>query len=305
MFHGRNRMHDGTALDARDAPRMMARGGTMQTIYGSHAAIPNFRLVRPRSAADAAAAKADLGPDAHFFGGGVDLVPALRAGRPVSALIALGGIEDFAGVKRSGNTLGIGAGLTYAGLAANETVRSAVPGFAEAIACIANVRVRHAATLGGNVMAHNRGYDLLPSLLALGAKLVFVASRGETVADGMSADLPTGLLARIDIPVVERRFVLERGHKPVIALALCVERHGGKLSGRAAVGCAHPWPTAQTLDLGQISNFADLAGSAAAIAAEFAARLAEPATDYLAGGGYRRHLAEVLLRRALIRVAAG
>jgi len=232
-------------------------------------------------------------------------VPALRPGRAISDLITLGGIDGFAAVTRTGDTLSIGAGLTYAGLAANETVRSAVPGFAEAIACVANIRVRHVATLGGNLMARNPGYDLLPSLLALGARLVFVAPRGESVADGMSADLPSGLLARIDIPVVDRRFVLERGHKPVIALALCVERHAGKVSGRAALGCAHPWPAARALDLGQTENFADLAGSAAAIAAAFAARIPEPVTDYLASGGYRRHLAEVLLRRALIRVAVG
>ena len=41
------------------------------------------------------------------------------------------------------------------------------------------------------------------------------------------------------------------------------------------------------------------------IAATFAARMPEPMTDHLASGAYRRHLAEVLLRRALIRVAAG
>lgn len=277
----------------------------MQTVYGSHAAIPNFRLVRPRSAAEATAAKTDLGPDAHFFGGGVDLVPALRAGHPVSALIALGGIEGFAAVNRSGDTLSIGAGLTYAGLAANEIVRAAVPGFAEAIASVANVRVRHAATLGGNVMARSPAYDLPPSLLALGAKLAFVASRGETITDGATAELPAGLLARVEIPIAERRFILERGHKPVISLALAVERHGGKLVGRAAVGCAHAWPSVQALDLGNPADFAALGASAAAIAAAFAARLPEPVTDYLASGGYRRHLAEVLLRRALIRVAAG
>jgi carbon-monoxide dehydrogenase medium subunit len=277
----------------------------MQTIYGSHAAIPNFRLVRPRSAAEAAAAKADLGADAHYFGGGVDLVPALRAGRAISALIVVGGIEGFAAVARAGDTLAIGAGLTYAGLAVNETVRAAVPAFADAIAGVANIRVRHAATLGGNVMARNPAYDLLPSLLVLGAKLVFTTPRGEAQTDGSSTESPAGLLARIEIPLAERRFVLERGHKPVISLALAVERRGGKLLGRAAVGCAHAWPVGRALDLAGAADFAALGDCAAAIAADFAAKLPQPATDYLASGAYRRHLAEVLLRRALIRVAAG
>lgn len=279
----------------------------MQTIYASHAAIPPFRLLRPLTAADAAAAQADLGAGAHYFGGGVDLVPALRAGQAVSALIALGNIADFAAVERRPETLAIGAGLTYAGLAASAAVRGAVPGFAEAIATVANVRVRHAATLGGNVMARNAAYDLLPSLLAFGAHLVFLGPRGaETAVDGASAGLAPGLLARIEVPLAaERRFALERAYKPVISLAVAVTRSGGVLQGRAAVGCAYAWPVVLPLDFGAAADFAALAGRAADVAAAFARQLPEPVGDVAASAAYRRHLTEVLLRRALIRIAAG
>lgn len=277
----------------------------MQTIYASHAAIPGFRLLRPRRADEAAAAKADFGEAAHYFGGGVDLIPALRAGRPVSALIATGGIERFAAIERAGDTIRIGAGLTYAGLAASGDIRGAVPGFAEAIATVANVRVRHVATLGGNVMSRNSAYDLLPALLALGARLVFVDAQGrEAIADGRDAKLPAGLLARIEIPLAaERRFWLDRSLKPFVSLAVAVERQAGKLAGRAALGCAHAWPAALPLDLGMAGDFAALAARSTEIAADFAQRLPAPLDDVTASADYRRHLAGVLLRRALVRLA--
>jgi len=279
----------------------------MQDIYTSHAAIPAFRLLRPRSAEDAARSKADLGGAAHYFAGGVDLVPALRGGRAVSALIALNDIASFHGVERNSETVKIGAGLTYAGLAKSSAIQNEIPDFADAIATVANVRIRHVATLGGNIMSCNTCYDLLPSLLALGVRLVFTNRHGsEAHVDGTDSQLPDGLLTRIEIPArKERRFVLDRSYKPVISLAVCVEQNGGRISGRAALGCAHFWPLVLPLELGSARTLSSLGACAADAASEFAAQLAEPLTDMHGSAAYRRTLAEVLLRRALTRLARG
>ncbi|MGH7003613.1 MAG: FAD binding domain-containing protein [Alphaproteobacteria bacterium] len=279
----------------------------MQTIYASHAAIPPFRLLRPRRALEAAAAKADLGAEAHYLAGGVDLVPALRAGRPVSALVVLAGLESFDAIERASGTLRLGAGLSYAEVAASAEIRASVPDFAAAFAGVANVRVRHVATLGGNVMSRNPVYDLLPALLALDARLVFLDRQGrEEAVDGRDGHLPGGLLTRIEIPLpAERRFLLERAYKPVISLAVAIERSGAKLAGRAALGCAHAWPVALPLDLGNARDFRALAAGAGEAALQFAARLPEPLGDLAASADYRRTLAGVLLRRALERLARG
>jgi len=273
----------------------------MQTIYASHAAIPPFRLLRPERAEEASAARADLGADALFLAGGVDLVPALRAGRRAAALISLHGIRSLAAIERDEATLRIGAGLTYAGLAAHAGIRAAMPDFAAVFAGVANIRVRHAATLGGNIMARNPAYDLLPALLALDAKLVFIDRHGrrETVG-AAAAEFPDGLLAEIEIPLdAKRRFVFERGYKPALSLAVSVERRGGRLAGRAAVGCAHARPLVLPLDLGPALDHAALAARAQAIAEDFAARLPAPLADAAASAEYRRTLARVLLARAL------
>src|SRR5690349_23959162 len=147
----------------------------MQTIYGSHSAIAPFRLFRPARIAEAAAALAD---GAVCLAGGVDLVPALRAGRRAERIVSLGGIGDLKTVGRSGDALRIGAGVTYARLAAEPAIAAALPDLAAIWRGVANVRVRHAATIGGNVMARNPQYDMLPALMALGATLAFADAKG-------------------------------------------------------------------------------------------------------------------------------
>jgi aerobic carbon-monoxide dehydrogenase medium subunit len=277
----------------------------MQTIYASHAAIPPFRLLRPERAEEASAARADLGPEALFLAGGVDLVPAMRAGRRAEVLVSLHGIRALATIERKETALRIGAGLTYAGLAADADVRAAMPDFAAVFAGVANIRVRHAATLGGNLMARNPAYDLLPALLALDAKLVFIDRHGRReIISAAEATFPDGLLAEIDIPPsAERRFAFERGYKPALSLAVAIERRGRRFVGRAAVGCAYAHPLALTLDLGSAPDRAAIADRADAVAGDFAARMRAPLDDAAASAEYRRTLTRVLLARALRALA--
>jgi carbon-monoxide dehydrogenase medium subunit len=265
---------------------MMRRVGDMRTIYGSHAAIAPFRLFRPARAEEAAAALADGGV---CLAGGVDLVPAMRAGRRVDRIVWLGGIATLRTIERAGNALRIGAGVTYAGLAGDPAIAAALPDLAAAWRGVANVRVRYAATIGGNVMAGNPQYDMLPALMALDATLVFLDARGRQESVKAADDRwPTGLLAFIDIPLVaDRRFAFERSFKPVLSLALAADSG----SARIALGCAYERPLCCTLAL--------RGAAPEALAETFARELPEPVSDWIASGAYRRKLARVLLARQL------
>lgn len=258
----------------------------MQTIYGSHSAIAPFRLLRPSRIEDAAAAQRD---GAVYLAGGVDLVPALRAGRRAERIVHLGGIAALKSVERRDGVLRIGAGVTYARLAGDSTIAAALPDLAAVWRGVANVRVRHAATIGGNVMARNPQYDMLPALMALDAKLVFAGANGkpESVAADASA-WPDGVLAFVEIPFGQgRRFAMERGHKPVLSVAVCADAK----RARIAIGCAHDRA---------LSRSAVLDGSGADAIADIVARdLPEPVSDWIAGGAYRRKLARVLIARQL------
>ncbi len=257
----------------------------MQTVYGSHSAIAPFRLLRPARLADAAAA---LAGGAVCLAGGVDLVPALRAGRRVDEIVHLGGIGVLKAIERRRDVLCIGAGVTYARLANDAAIAAALPELAAAWRGVANVRVRHAATIGGNLMAANPQYDMLPALMALDAALIFADAKGMLhSAPAAAARWPYGLLAFIEIPLADgRRFLFERGFKPMISVAVAAA--GGR--ARAAFGCA--------FERALVREFA-LEGDAEALAATIARDLPEPVSDWIASGAYRRKLAHVLLARQL------
>lgn len=274
----------------------------MQTIYGSHSAIAPFRLVRPTSVTAAAAALAE-GAGA-CLAGGVDLVPALRAGRKVDRVVSLDGIDALKAVIRRDGAIGIGAGVTYHRLSTDPDIAKALPDLAAVWCSVANVRVRHVATIGGNIMARNPQYDVLPALQALGARLIFAGAGGANEAVEAGADRPDGLLSSVEIPLPdERRFGFDRSMKPVLSVAVSLEARGGRIAGRAAIGCAYGTPVCRALDLGGISDWRALAGRAGAIAESFVAALPEPDTDWIAGGTYRRTLACVLLSRQIKALA--
>ena len=262
----------------------------MRTIYGSHGAIAPFRLLRPTRIEDAAAALAD---GATCLAGGVDLVPALRAGRRADRIVALGGIGALKTIEARGNVLRIGAGVTYARLAADNTIAASLPDLAAVWRGVANARVRHAATVGGNVMSANPQYDMMPALMALDAKLVFATSSGRhESAAADAAAWPQGILAFLEIPLVAgRRFAFERSYKPVISLALAADAD----TAHIAIGCAYARPLARTISL--------RGGAPAALAESFARDLPEPVSDWIASGVYRRKLARVLVARRLAALA--
>jgi 4-hydroxybenzoyl-CoA reductase subunit beta len=118
--------------------------------------LPDFRTLRPATAAEAAAALAGAG--ARPLAGGTDLLPNLRRGLGEPAvLVDLSALPDFTAVAvlADGGLL-IGAGATLEDLAAHPTVRNDFPVLAQAALGVAGPTHRAAATLGGNLCQDTR-----------------------------------------------------------------------------------------------------------------------------------------------------
>jgi carbon-monoxide dehydrogenase medium subunit len=113
------------------------------------------------------------------------------------------------------------------------------------------------------------------------------------------------LLERILIPAAPRqRLLADRSLHPIISLYLGARLEGGKIhSARVAVGCCHAQPATVELPLTGMP-VASLGADAAAIASKAAASFAEPISDGLASGSYRRRMIEVLTRRLLIKLGS-
>jgi 4-hydroxybenzoyl-CoA reductase subunit beta len=118
--------------------------------------LPEFKVLRPKSAEEAIAAH--LGSErARYISGGTDLIPNVRRGLGDPALLVdLTGIAALKQIVRSKSGTRIGAGVTLADLAENEDIAAGYPALVTAAASIAGPSHRAAGTVGGNLCLDTR-----------------------------------------------------------------------------------------------------------------------------------------------------
>ena len=90
--------------------------------------------------------------------GGIDLLDLMKEGLLAPARVtSLGGVAGLGAIEpQDGGGLRIGALVTLARLASDETVRKAYPALADAAGASASPEIRNAATLGGNLLQRSR-----------------------------------------------------------------------------------------------------------------------------------------------------
>lgn len=120
--------------------------------------LPNFNLLRPRSVAEAVAARAAAGSgEIRFLAGGTDLLPALRRGlMQASTLIDLSNVTELRGIRRDEHGVRIGAGTTIEAVAADALLARDYPAVAQAALAIAGPTHRAVGTVGGNLCLDTR-----------------------------------------------------------------------------------------------------------------------------------------------------
>jgi carbon-monoxide dehydrogenase medium subunit len=268
--------------------------------------IHRFDVLRPATAGEAVGMAL---PDARsaFMAGGLDLIDRMKGGKTFERVILLDGIDALKAIRREGGRIVIGALATHEEIAGSDLLAGAVPDLAGLWRTIANPRVRHTGTLGGNLMSGQRHYDAAPALLALGAEAaVHTAAGVRTINIDRLADHPGALLGSISIaetPLL--RLLADRSLHPVLSVYLGARVDRGKVTpSRITIGCACERPVAVDLPLGgePISGLAAKAGETARDVV--AALPAEMISDGLAGAAYRRRMCDVLIRRLLVRLAA-
>jgi carbon-monoxide dehydrogenase medium subunit len=286
---------------------MPLAAATSLAVHRSRKLIPEFRLHRPRSGAEAVALKAAAGPGAVFMAGGIDVVNRMKFGVTVTEVIHLGRIDGLDCIEEQDGGLQLGALVTHDQLATSPQVRTRLPSLAQTWPDVANIRIRCKGTIGGNIMAGDPTYDFALAAMAAEAQLHFLALDGGTMvfaaADGVAKQ--AGLLTAITIRSSSTlRLLFDRSLRPIVSLALGLDFADGRITGgRAAIGCAYPVPIAAKLPFDAPLPPAELAHRAAPLAHAVAAGLPEPLGDHHGSSGYRRRMIEVLLRRNLRAVA--
>jgi carbon-monoxide dehydrogenase medium subunit len=275
---------------------------------------PRFDFHRPRTLADALELLARHGDDASPYAGGTELLIALKARVARFAhLVDIKRIAELKGVAaRADGGVAIGALCTHHELANDPLIRERVPGYAELSGNIANIRVRVAGTLGGNLCFAEPHADPPAMLCAMGAEMHLASPRGKRVIalhDFIQGELSTAraddeLLTRIEIPGMARgaRATYRAfGHleRPSVGVAVV---KAADATWRIFAGglCGRPTPLAKSS-----AAMARLDGDEAlraleAHAAEDAGAI-EAHDDLQGSADYKRHLVTVLARRAARR----
>jgi carbon-monoxide dehydrogenase medium subunit len=275
-----------------------------------------FELHQPSSVSEASQLLAQFGEDGSFYAGGTELLLAMRHGAlRYSHLVDIKVIPGFDSIQVRDNWIEIGAGCTHRAIERSQVVREKIKVVSDMEARVANVRVRAAGTLGGNLCFAEPHSDPATLLLALGAVVRAEAPSGirelrmdELIKGAYSNSLgPNELLTAVRIPCApptqRAAYVKYQIHeRPTLGLAVVLDTPDGGATvtrSRIAIGCLCPFPrrssSAEELLVGSRAEAEAAIGSAADALADGADLI----DDHEGGADYKRHLLAVFLRRAV------
>ena len=270
-----------------------------------------FRFERPDTLGDATALLDSFGAGARVLGGGSVLVPALSAGGDAPSLVLDPGRLGLDRIVDGGDSVAIGARVTYAALAASEIVRTRLPLLAATVAQVTGgPGLWNLATLGGSACHANPASDGPGCLAALGAAFRLHSVRGSRLVPAalffrgaFETDRAADeILTEIVVPAPGppgRCAYLKLKHAanswPIVTASCLLVTTAGAPRLRACLGGASPvpvvaeWDGDGCLDVARVPRFAR----------ELADRIGTEWTDELAGPGYRLSVAATMAARAL------
>ncbi len=260
--------------------------------------------------------KADYGGEASFLAGGQSLIPTMnfRLAQP-AVLIDINQLSDLAGIARDGQTIHIGAMTRYRALERDPLLADALPLMTEALPHIAHPQIRNRGTLGGNLAHADPASEMPAIVVALGGRLrarSAAAERWIEARDFFVGPLTTALhddemLVEIELPAPVPRsgscfmeVARRRGDFAMvgIALMLTLGKNGDCSSIRIALCGAGETPVdASDAASGLIGQPID--GEAIGDVAASVQQSIDPPGNMQASKEFQRHLAGVLVKRAL------
>jgi aerobic carbon-monoxide dehydrogenase medium subunit len=280
-------------------------------------------LHTPTSLDEACQLLADAGGDARAIAGGTALVLLLRSGLVQnSALVRLDRIPDLDGITVEGDLLRIGAMTTLRALGESPVVQQRLPVLAGTCRLVGNVRVRNAATIGGNVCEADYASDPPGVLVALGARARVQSPRGsreipvaELISDFYETSLASDeLVSEVVVPLpaaetnsVYLKYITRSSEdRPCVGATgiVRVDAAGNIADLRAAVGGIAGKPLRLPDVEAQGHGQAPSEELFRAIGEQYAAA-ADPVDDVRGSTVYRKRMVAVFVRRALQAAAAG
>lgn len=256
--------------------------------------------------------------DVRVLAGGQSLIPLLklRLAAP-EVVVDLGRIESLRGIREEDGTIVIGAMTSHDDVARSSLVATHALLLSKAVRTVADPQVRHRGTFGGALAHADPAGDLLAPALAMDASFVIAGPSGtRTVAavdffqDMFTTAIGQGeILTEVRVPkhtgwgAQYEKFSRVAQQWSIVAVAATVRIEGGAIvQARVALTNMGPVPIRATAAEQALVGFTADASAIAAVVADIAEGT-RPPSDLNGDADYRRHLASVLARRAVLAAA--
>lgn len=241
----------------------------------------------------------------RVLAGGQSLIAAMNMRLSTGdMLVDISRISELSGVTDEGKTLRIGALTKHVEIGANPLIQAHAPLLAEAVSCIAHAAIRNRGTIGGALAHADPAAEFPACMLALGATLHIHGPDGERrvgaedfFEDLFETSIGEGeILTAVTVPKAEadelqvlQEVARRSGDYALVGLCLVARSSGHRISLLSVASTPVLARNAMAqLDQGEVD------GAVAALRAEI-----DPPSDTQASASYRRHIAGVLLRRAV------
>ena len=280
-----------------------------------------FDYLAPESVEDALVALAEAGDEAKVMAGGQSLLPVLRLRlNTPEKVVDLGRIGALREITEDGDHIVIGSMATHSDVIASDLVKEHALLLHKTVKEVADPQIRHRGTVGGALVHADPAGDVGAAALALDAEFVIAGPGGATrtvaaadfFVDLFETAVQEGeLLVQVRIPkhtgwgAHYEKFVRVAHQWAIVAVAATVKVEGGTIS-EARIGLTNMGSTplraasVEAALVGQPST-EDAVKAAVATAADGT----NPPSDLNGDSAYRKHLAPVLTRRAVLAAAGG
>lgn len=270
-----------------------------------------FDYRRPATLAEVTEILANYSGSVRVLAGGTDLVAWLRDDAIAPDLVVdIKNVPGLHDLRFDGDTLRIGALVTFTDLIESDAVKENAPLLAEMSETVASHGIRNRATMIGNICSAVPSCDAGPVLLAYDTTVHLTGPDGDRSIDINDWFLGLRQTARTDDEVVTHLTIALRPHGGVYVKLM---RYGGEDLAQAAVGivayadheyrvafgAVAPTPirSARIEDAlrGKPLDDTVIADAIAMVRGEIS-----PITDIRASAEYRTRMTEVMLKRGLV-----
>jgi aerobic carbon-monoxide dehydrogenase medium subunit len=276
---------------------------------------PPFSFLKAQSLDHLFKTMAQYGDDLRILAGGQTLLASLnmRLSEP-QMLIDIRGLSELKGITVQNGTLRIGALATHTEIEGSALVTQHSPMLAQAAPHIAHRAIRNLGTLGGSIAYADPAAEWPVCALALNAMIVLRSAKGErkVSADDFFQGLYTTdmredeIVLACEFPAIQSQqthdfseLARRHGDYAVAGLAVCSEPSKNRIAFLGIADRPIRALKAESIVNAAALNDATIDAAVASLKTEL-----EPLADLTHNEQSKMHLAGVLLKRALKRIAS-